>query len=112
MKNRNNYPVDWFDTIRPAILKRDNYKCNHCKISNRQKVVSVNKALIQVSDEFEEAWYLKQGIKTYKVYLIVAHLDHNTFNNELHNLLTLCPTCHFKNDRSNNLLKRLMKKKA
>lgn len=111
MKNRANYPVDWFDTIRPRILKRDNYRCSKCRILNRQLVVKENNTITLLEDDFMIDWAKRSNKQIIKVYLIVAHLNHVTSDNRDENLLTLCPTCHFKNDLPVNLVKRLMKKK-
>lgn len=111
MKNRDNYPVDWFDTIRPRILKRDNYRCRKCRIANRQLAIKENGIVQPLMDDFEIDWAKRNNKRIIKIYLVIAHLNHITSDNKDENLLTLCPTCHFANDLPMNLVKRLMKKK-
>lgn len=54
--------------LKYAIKLRDEFKCKICK---------------------KEEKYTKQG-------LYVHHIDYNKNNNDLNNLVTLCPTCHGK----------------
>ena len=56
-----------YNSIRQEVLKRDNYKCQHCSSSEK---------------------------------LEIHHIDpyRNSQNDELDNLLTLCKTCHIKED--------------
>ena len=106
MKNRNNYPVNWEDTIRPAILLRDKYTCKKCGLKHRGLYVCCpDNTFIKVDkEEFIEAQ--RFGQKTKKVFLQVAHLDHNPSNCEPNNLISLCAGCHLNNDRDVNNIKK------
>jgi len=111
MRNRKKYSEEWTDVIRPAILKRDNYKCSKCGIKHRSYVLvdSANNYTLISKEEHDE--YKPYGANCYRVYLQVAHLDHNPDNNSDTNLKSLCPKCHLKNDEQHRNLLRLSSKK-
>lgn len=111
MKNRANYPENWEDEIRPRILKRDKYACQHCGLKHRGTYIYTkdNHRLKVTEEEGKEA--KGEGEKVVKIFLQVAHLDHNPKNNEDDNLLSLCNGCHLMNDRPMNNLKRKVKYK-
>lgn len=48
-----------------------------------------------------------EGRRFAVVILTVAHLDHNTSNNDLENLKALCQRCHLGHDRRDNAQKRM-----
>jgi 5-methylcytosine-specific restriction endonuclease McrA len=107
MRNKKLYPENWVDTIRPAILKRDNYKCTKCGIKHRSYVLidsAGNKTLIS-KEEHDE--YKPFGAKTYRIYLQVCHLDNNKSNCDYNNLVSMCPPCHVERDRPHRQLMRL-----
>jgi len=111
MRNRKDYPDNWTDTIRPAVLKRDNYKCNNCNIKHRKSYVFLkDNSYFEIPDNELKEWK-SYGDKAYKVYLQIAHLDRNTKNNKMSNLKALCPKCHLAYDRVyNNMLRKCNKK--
>lgn len=45
-------------------------------------------------------------LRTTRVVLAAAHLDHNPQNNRLRNLKALCPRCHMTHDRPHHLGQR------
>lgn len=107
MRTRNEYPDNWVDTIRPSVLKRDNYKCLHCGIKHRSYVLidqSRNRILI---DKQEHDEYKKEGWNTYRIYLQVSHINHIKSDCDLSNLQSLCNQCHLNNDREFKRIKRL-----
>jgi len=111
MRNKHLYPENWVDTIRPDILKRDNYKCQKCGIKHRSYVLvdsNFNRTLIDKSEHDE---YTTYGANTYRIFLQVCHLDHNKANCNYINLVALCPTCHNLNDREHKRVMRLAEKK-
>lgn len=111
MRNRHKYPDNWEDTIRPAILKRDNYTCQHCGLKHRGLYLCNNDGTFTKIDKEEFIEAQRFGQKTKKVFLQVAHLDHNPANIEDNNLLSLCCGCHLNNDRAINNIKRISKTK-
>ncbi len=107
MQNRKAYSEDWEDTIRPAILKRDNYRCVECNVKHRSYVFfdQSGKRIIVTRDECAEM--KEQGYRAYRIYLQVAHLDNDKSNNDPGNLKTLCPICHHMRDKAWKSLMRL-----
>jgi len=99
MRNRHKYPPEWYDKIRPEILKRDEYKCRDCRIKHRSWVAvkKGNNRMIIERDEIKD--YTDSGYKCYQVFLQVAHLDNNKSNNNYQNLKSLCVTCHSRMDK-------------
>lgn len=106
--NYSEYSEDWRDIIRPAILKRDSYTCQHCGIRHKSEVYTGSKNNYIVVDDFSKRWAKEQGKKVYTVFLQVAHVDQNKMNNEGTNLIALCPRCHSKFDAQHKSLKRKM----
>lgn len=101
------YHQDWRDVIRPMILKRDQYKCRQCGIRHKTRVYRQSKGGYQICDEFIENWAKEQGKKVFTVFLQVAHIDQNKKNNKPENLMSLCPRCHSKFDKSYKDLLRI-----
>lgn len=112
MHNKNNYPENWDDTIRPNILKRDGYKCVICSAEHRKSYVFNKDGSKFVIPDNEIKEWKAYGDKAYKVFLQVAHLDQNPENNEDYNLSSMCPKCHLNYDRKFNNLKRVTKYKT
>lgn len=106
MRNRENYPENWEDTIRPDILKRDNYTCKGCGAKHRQSYIFLpkGKKIAVTDEEMKEA--KANGERAYKVFLQVAHKDQDPGNNNYKNLISFCKACHLKFDRSHNALKK------
>jgi len=107
MRNKDRYPANWNDTIRPKALEKANYRCSKCNVVHRfcyvfdenGKRYKINKSEIQ---EYKEA-----GLKAYQVFLQVAHLDNDPNNNEEENLRVFCAKCHLANDKEyKNLLRK------
>lgn len=85
------------------------FKCSVCKIEHKKcYIFPKNSKPIKV-DEEEMKEAKSFGEKAYKVFLQVAHLDHNPSNNDMNNLKVFCPKCHLANDREINNLKRKSK---
>lgn len=109
MKNRNLYPDNWEDTIRPAVLKRDNYKCTICTVPHRAiGYFEINKTFI-VCDEFMQDWAKRKGKKLIKIHLQAMHLNHDKSDCRMENLAAGCPRCHLNHDRAYNSLLRKMR---
>lgn len=110
MKNKTNYPVNWNDTIRPAILKRDNYKCVTCGVKHRSTGYYLGETFNTCSDDFELDFAKRMNYKVTKIHLQIAHMDQNPSNNDYSNLQAMCPKHHLSYDNQFNKIKRLMKK--
>lgn len=102
------YHPDWRDVIRPAILKRDGYKCAHCGIKHKARVYKDTTGKYVDCDDFMEQWAKSNGRKVFTLYLQIAHLDHNKQNNDPSNLKALCPVHHARFDTEHKKLARIM----
>tara|TARA_R110000868_G_scaffold410416_2_gene698397 strand:+ start:1243 stop:1581 length:339 start_codon:yes stop_codon:yes gene_type:complete len=109
MKNKNLYPDNWVDEIRPQILKRDNYKCKECNQKHRQCIVIISNNIQYHINKSEIQEWKNQNYKAYQIFLQVHHIDGNKNNNIDSNLISLCPNCHRKADASLNKIKRISK---
>lgn len=107
MRNKSKYGEDWQDKIRPAILKRDEYKCRKCGVAHRSYVVKNQDNTYSEITLAQHVVFREEGKKTFRIYLQVAHLDNNTANMDHSNLLSLCAPCHLSNDLE---YKQLMRK--
>lgn len=110
MKNKQNYHADWTDIIRPAILKRDGYRCTSCGVKHKGYISKIGAVREQVIDAHEANWLRLKGHIVQKVYLQVCHLDQNPSNNDYANLSSMCPACHLRYDNQFNVIKRMFKR--
>lgn len=108
MRNKHHYPENWADTIRPAILKRDAYKCTSCGLRHKSVGYYDHRGTFVECDALMAHWAKTQGFKVQKISLQIAHLDQDKNNNEFTNLSAKCPKCHLNFDRQFNKAKRLM----
>ena len=111
MRNRKEYSEEWTDTIRTAILKRDNYKCTICGVKHRSYVLVDLKGNYTIISKDEHDEYKPFGAKCYRIYLQVMHLDNNKDNNTDINLACGCPRCHSKRDKPHRNVMRIAEKK-
>lgn len=109
MRNKDRYNELWYDVIRPAILKRDCYKCTRCHVKHRAIGYRANSGKFIECDKFMIEWCKTKGIKVFKIFLQVAHLDHDPSNNDYSNLRSFCARCHLSNDKILRHLKRISK---
>ena len=115
------YHPDWKTKIRPDILQRDNNCCKFCGVKNLSIIHRTGKGIndwVYWPEGMEsEAWTL-DGLKSTKVVLTIAHLDHDKTNNEYDNLAALCQKCHLgidlkhhmKNARDTNERKKKLRR--
>lgn len=100
------YHPEWKTKIRPDILERDNHCCKFCGVKNNSLIHRYGKGI----NDWEywpegmesEAWTL-DGLKSTKVILTIAHLDHNKKNNDYNNLAALCQKCHLGIDLKHHM---------
>lgn len=112
MKNKHRYPENWSDVIRPAILKRDNFKCDGCGVKHRSTGYYDFSGKFIECDEFMVKWAKEKGFKVQKIFLQIAHLDQDPSNCSEDNLKSKCPKCHLNFDRAFNNIKRLQRKRT
>lgn len=106
------YPADWKTIIRPSILARDQFVCQHCGIGHGWRVVKTASGGYSKVDDFIESVNGYEGQKIFRVWLHIAHLDHIKENIEPSNLLTLCPYHHAKYDKHQKSFMRKVYLKA
>ena len=111
-----NYPSNWKTEIRPAILSRDGNKCKFCNVLNSMCILRGNYSGIEVyQDEDGNIYNAENSVRigsdyvgevcespekmAIKVVLTIAHLDHDTTNNDYANLAALCQRCHNRHDK-------------
>ena len=109
------YPENWKSEIRPRILERANNKCEFCRVENHSAIFrgTINGKEVYQNDKAdvfnaENSEYMftdyyaeieaPETRKAIKVVLTVAHLDHDTTNNDDSNLKALCQRCHNRYD--------------
>lgn len=108
------YAKNW-KAIRAAILERSGHCCEKCGVANKQlgyrdaEGKFYSWSLIEDSlennghdlfDDVLKNCFDKKGnpTKAIRIVLTVAHLDHNTENNDKQNLKALCQRCHLGHD--------------
>ena len=112
------YAKDWKTKIRPDILERDKHCCAFCGVKNHTIIHRYGKLQHEWNYWPEgmesEAWSLN-GLKSTKIILTIAHLDHDKTNNDYDNLAALCQKCHLgidlKHHMANARENRIKKKK-
>jgi hypothetical protein len=124
--NYKNYPKNWKSEIRPAILERANNKCEFCGVENHIAIFRgiLNGIEVYQNDKAdifnaENSEYLDNDYyapieapetrKAIKVVLTIAHLDHDTTNNDPENLKALCQRCHNRYDMKQRVHNRKSK---
>jgi hypothetical protein len=115
--NYQDYPQNWKTEIRPAILKRANNCCEECGIRNYSVGYrSVDQKFVECQEWlYNESKFTPDGHKVIKIILTIAHLDHDTTNNDPSNLKALCQLHHLKHDtlhHKKNTKETIRKKKG
>ena len=105
------YPPNWRDEIRPAILKRDGYKCLVCGVKQRAFGYRDKQGTFVECDDHMTQWANQQGISCFTIYLSVGHTCHDTLCENPKHLKTMCPRCHNAHDLPNRLANRKYKLK-
>lgn len=106
------YDVNWRDVIRPAILKRANYKCEICGARQRALYYTDRGKRIFIEDSFMHNWVITNAIKCKKIFLSISHTDHNVNNNDYSNLRALCQFCHLAHDKELHRATRIARKRT
>lgn len=93
------YHPEWKSRIRPDILERDGHCCKKCGVKNHSLICRYkdkngnDKWCYWPEGMLSEAW-TADGLKSVKIVLTIAHLDHDKENNNYENLAALCQKCH------------------
>ena len=107
MQNKNEYPENWADQIRPSILTRDGYKCTTCGVKHRQRQASKNGKEWFDINKSELEFYINEGYKTKTIYLQVAHINNIKSDCRPENLISKCPIHHLQMDARYKALARI-----
>jgi hypothetical protein len=112
------YPSNWKTEIRPEILNRSNGCCEFCGIQNyavgwrdldgifhrtagNKSHDDAGTGLLKYKEALNLVKHCNELGDDYKLIIIVltiAHLDHDTTNNDFSNLKALCQRCHNRHD--------------
>jgi hypothetical protein len=114
------YPIDWPQLSALIRFGRAKGRCEHCRRPHGHLVFHLGDG--RWWDEEAVTWRSGQGralsslrgppapddgsIRTTKVVLATAHLDHDPSNNRPRNLKAFCQRCHMLNDRDEHLRRR------
>ena len=110
------YPANWKTEIRPAILARANHRCEQCLVPNYAIILRGTwNGQPAYQDDDGYIYHAETGQKVgadyvgemdetgrrpmTKIILTIAHLDHDTANNEPENLKALCQYHHLAYDK-------------
>lgn len=112
------YPIDWRELSTMIRFERANGRCEHCGRPHGQIVIHLGDG--RWWDAEGEAWrdgrgrILRRGlqsasfseIRSTRVYLATAHLDHDPANNRPRNLKAFCQRCHMLHDHDEHRRQR------
>ena len=112
-EQRRLYPFDWPQLSAVIRFERAKGRCEGCRRPHGQHVYHLGDG--RWWDEAEQTWCTGQGralrraplhapspelaaIRTTRVFLATAHLDHDPTNNRPRNLKAFCQRCHMLHD--------------
>jgi hypothetical protein len=111
------YPAHWRDLSRRVRFERAAGVCQGCGRPHRSTVRCLPDG--RWYDLTRQTWRDRRGraarwpdlerivrLRTTRVVLAAAHLDHDPTNNRLRNLRSLCQRCHMLHDRPHHLAQR------
>lgn len=114
---RNLYPAHWNELSRRVRFERAGGVCQGCGRPHGATVRCLADG--RWYDQAQQTWRDRRGrivrwpdleqlmrLRTTRVVLAAAHLDHDPTNNRLHNLRSLCQRCHLIHDRPHHLAQR------
>jgi hypothetical protein len=98
-----NYPHNWHSEIRPRILERAQNRCERCGVPNYAFGIRGYDGRFYDAETEEDCIATIQGLADLdapyiRIILTIAHLDHDTTNNDHGNLAALCQRCHNRYD--------------
>ncbi|MBM3744188.1 MAG: hypothetical protein FJW34_00150 [Acidobacteria bacterium] len=112
------YGAEWRTVIRPRILARARNRCERCGVPDRIETIRAGSAWFEAhySRWFDHrrrvASPLARAVRTVRVVLTVAHLNHDPADNRDENLAALCQWCHLHYDAPHHKETRATRKDA
>jgi hypothetical protein len=115
------YPIDWPQLSAMIRFERAKGRCQRCGRPHGREVQHLGDG--RWWDEDERTWRNGRGralsrlarrvgdditVRTTRVALAAAHLDHDPTNNRLRNLKALCQRCHMLYDHEEHRRRRLL----
>src|SRR3984957_6894725 len=115
------YPIDWPQLSAVIRFGRAKGRCERCGRPHGREIRHLGDG--RWWDEDERTWRNGRGralsrlarrvsdditVRTTRVALAAAHLDHDPTNNRLRNLKALCQRCHMLHDREEHRRRRLL----
>ncbi|HTR16169.1 MAG TPA: hypothetical protein VMI52_03950 [Acetobacteraceae bacterium] len=114
---RDRYPTNWPEISRLVRFSRAGGVCQGCGRPHRALIRCLPDG--RWFDPVQSTWRDRRGrrarwpdleeaikIRTTRVVLAAAHLDHDPGNNKLRNLRSMCQRCHMLHDRAYHLMQR------
>ncbi|MBB3938076.1 hypothetical protein [Aureimonas phyllosphaerae] len=115
---KNLYPIDWDQLSDWVRFVRAGGRCDRCKRPHGQTVSHLGDG--RWWDETDQLWRDGRGrplphqaaltcevvVKTTKVYLAAAHLNHDRSDSRPKNLRAFCQRCHMLHDKPEHLRQR------
>ena len=116
IKDKSIYPANWSTEIRPAILEGAQNRCEVCGVKNYQVGYregsnftptcgnvthdAAGRGELSYKDARELIKHCNEcsDDKLIIIVLTIAHLDHNTTNNDYSNLKAMCQLHHLRHD--------------
>ncbi len=110
------YPIDWPQLSAMIRFERAKGRCEECARPHGREVQHLGDG--RWFDEELRTWRDGRGrplrrvtigteaIRTTKIFLATAHLDHDPTNNHSQNLKALCQRCHMLHDRDEHRHRR------
>jgi len=112
------YPIDWRELSRVIRFKRAGGRCERCGRPHGQMISHLGDG--RWFDPERDIWRDGQGeaiewinfsdyrgqLRSTRIVLATAHLDHNPTNNRPSNLKALCQRCHLFHDRKEHRRRR------
>lgn len=101
---RERYPDNWEQISKRIREERAGNKCEWCGVKNgatgaRDKWDNWNSEYyINLMSTHEQIRRFGKKVKPIRIVLTVAHIDHDTTNNDDSNLAALCQRCHLRHD--------------
>ena len=112
------YPIDWPQLSAVIRFERAKGRCQRCGRPHGREIRHLGDG--RWWDEDERSWRNGRGrrlarrmgdgiaVRTTRVALAAAHLDHDPTNNRMRNLKALCQRCHMLHDQKEHRRRRLL----